>query len=276
MSTNEEINNLTETNDNIPQNTNYDLPFQEMDNPMLNMTPIQVSPWGGEFNSCNVIEGLNLSSNMELNSDIQQIINIHHDMVHLLSDHFTTVIDKENDEDIQKHKKIIDDGMKSFTNLFQEFDKQQKKTISLENDFKRILEETNKNIMKLKEFSNFMIQLDSKYDEEEIKQLNRMMIQLSEKIKDNSKCEEMKKEYQKQSYLMKYYFHHFIKSINGANLGSTCSLCLQRQVNTFMEPCGHTACSECIQELKRGGSEYNMNCFLCRKSIHRFHKIFFT
>ena len=122
-----------------------------------------------------------------------------------------------------------------------------------------------------------MIQMDSKYSDLEISSLNKNMITISEKIRTNSKCEELKKEYQKQSYLMKYYLHHFVKKINGANLGSTCSLCLQRQVDTFMNPCGHTGCSECIQMLKdSGGNEYTTNCFMCRKVVTKFQKIYFT
>ena len=273
--------------DNIPQNRNqfsnedmnnpgYSFNFENSDN-FENMTPLQVAPWISDFNTCNTIENLNTTSNFELNQDIQKIIDIHQDMVGLLSDRFTVELDKEKEEELVEHKKIIENGMKSIELLSDRFQEQQKKTLLAEKKFKEVLSETSDDANKIKDFTTFMIQMDSKYKDPEIKSLNKTMIDISDKIKKNSKCEELKQDYQKQTYLMKYYLHHFIKKLNGANLGSTCSLCLQRQVDTFMNPCGHTGCSECIQMLKEsGGNEYTTNCFMCRKVVIKFQKIYFT
>ena len=263
--------------DNIPTNqlqfpNNPPFEFENLEN----MNPLRVAPWASDFNTCNTIENLNATSNFELNQDIQKIIDIHQDMVGLLSDRFTSEINKEKDEEIVKHKQIIQDGMKSIDLLAHQFQEQQKKTLLAEKEFKEVLNETSDEANKIKDFTTFMIQMDSKYNDPEIKLLNKTMVDISDKIRKNSKCEELKKEYQKQNYLMKYYLHHFIKKINGGNLGSTCSLCLQRQVDTFMNPCGHTGCSECIQILKSRGNEYNTNCFMCRKLVTKFQKIYFT
>ena len=76
-------------------------------------------------------------------------------------------------------------------------------------------------------------------------------------------------------YILKYYLHHFIKKMNHGNIGSTCSLCLQKPVDTFLNPCGHTGCKECIETLKKREGEYNTNCFLCRQRVNSFHKIYF-
>lgn len=266
---------------------NYDrFPDIDVNSPIINyenisnvnesLNHIQVSPWGSDFNSCHTIENLNMTSNFELNKDIQEIIDIHQDMVLLLSERFITDLDKEKDEDLLKHKKTIEEGMDSFKLLTKEFQAQQNKTLLAEKEFKLMLEETSKDTDKIKDFTTFMIQLNSKYDDPEIDSLNKTMVKISEKIKNNSKCKELKEEYQKQNYLMKYYLHHFIKGINGGNLGSTCNLCLQRQVDTFMDPCGHTGCSDCILKLKNNGSEYNTNCFICRRHVNRFQKLFFT
>lgn len=278
---------MNNVSDNIPQNRNqfsnedmnnpgYSFNFENLEN-LENITPLRVAPWASDFNTCQTIENLNATSNFELNQDIQQIIDIHQDMVGLLSDRFTSDAEEEKDKEIVEHKKIIDEGMKSIELLANKFQEQQKKTLLAEQEFKEVLNETSDEANKIKDFTTFMIQMDSKYSDLEISSLNKNMITISEKIRKNSKCEELKKEYQKQTYLMKYYLHHFVKKINGANLGSTCSLCLQRQVDTFMNPCGHTGCSECIQMLKEsGGNEYTTNCFMCRKVVTKFQKIYFT
>ena len=265
------LDTIPQYNSEFPDNMNSTLTLDNLEN----MNPLRVAPWSSDFNTCHTIENLNATFQIELNRDIQNMINIHQDMVQLLNDRFTTEINEE-DEEIIEHKKRIEGGMKSFELLTKDFQAQQKKTLLAEEEFKKALEETSKDTEKIKEFTAFMIQLDSKYDDPEIKNLNQSMIDISEKIKKNSRCEELKKEYHKQIYVMKYYLHHFIKKINSGNLGSTCSLCLTRCVDTFMDPCGHTACSACIEELKGRGSEYNINCFLCRKVVNKFHKLYFT
>ena len=160
----------------------------------------QVNPWGGDFNSCHTIENLNMTSNFELNKDIQGIIDIHRDMVQLLNERFITDLDKEKDEDLLKHTKIIEEGMNSFKLLTKEFQAQQTKTLLAEKEFKLMLEETSKDTDKIKDFTAFMVQLNSKYDDPEIDSLNKTMVKISKKIKDNSKCKELKDEYQKQNY----------------------------------------------------------------------------
>ena len=63
-----------------------------------------------------------------------------------------------------------------------------------------------------------------------------------------------------ESSLLQYYIVHFVKPLNGGNMGSTCNICMQRNVNRFLDPCGHTICSECLQECQD-------SCFICRSHI---------
>ena len=62
------------------------------------------------------------------------------------------------------------------------------------------------------------------------------------------------------------------KLINQMNVGSTCSICLQDNVDSYFNPCGHTACSNCINK----NSEYDRPCPLCRKQVRSIHKLFFN
>ena len=48
-----------------------------------------------------------------------------------------------------------------------------------------------------------------------------------------------------------------------------------KPVDTFLNPCGHTGCEDCIKKLKEREGEYNTNCFLCRQRVNSFHKIYF-
>ena len=41
----------------------------------------------------------------------------------------------------------------------------------------------------------------------------------------------------------------------------TCSICMERNVDTFLDPCGHLACEQCMS---RSGT---LNCPMCRRAI---------
>ena len=67
----------------------------------------------------------------------------------------------------------------------------------------------------------------------------------------------------------KYYFE-IIKIINNFNMGNTCSICVERTVDSFLNPCGHTACNICIEKMN------NLNgCFICRMPIINTKKLYY-
>lgn len=45
-----------------------------------------------------------------------------------------------------------------------------------------------------------------------------------------------------------------------------CGICFNNQINTTLIPCGHCYCDKCIKE--------SNECFYCRKTITKKHKIF--
>lgn len=46
----------------------------------------------------------------------------------------------------------------------------------------------------------------------------------------------------------------------------TCSICAENKINICCNPCGHTYCDKCINEIN--------NCYLCRNEIKSFIKIY--
>jgi len=84
--------------------------------------------------------------------------------------------------------------------------------------------------------------------------------------------EPIKKEYiiEKQRYQQHM---NILRLLNQMNVGSTCSICLQENVNSYFDPCGHTACLTCCDK----NTEYNNdNCPLCRKSISSVRRLYFS
>ena len=166
--------------------------------------------------------------------------------------------------------------MNSFNTLLDEFQKQNKLLLTYEKEYKENYEKSQTDIQKITDFKDFMISNHSKYLDLDSSELSELFLKTIKDIEKDNKLKEYNDKYMKQNYITNLYINRFLKRINGCNIGSTCSLCLQRQVDTFMEPCGHTACSECIDELKQRNGEYSCNCFLCRKKVFKFHKLYFT
>lgn len=238
------------------------------DNPNLN--------WNS-MTGTSLISNLNMNlinNTTELNGDLDKIMKIKSEFQNYLSDHFEEITD-EQEKDITEHKSKIENGLQSIHTLMEEFDKQQRKVMELEEKYKKSIESIQSDSMKINEFSDFVTKINKKYKDIKIDEISKPIVSLCETIKDNSENLKLKQEYHKELYILKYYFQHFIKKINQGNIGSTCSLCIQQPVDTFLNPCGHTACSGCIEKLKEREGEYNINCFICRQRVNSFHKLYF-
>jgi hypothetical protein len=49
----------------------------------------------------------------------------------------------------------------------------------------------------------------------------------------------------------------------------TCAVCLEAMCDTFLDPCGHTVCSDC-------SSRINRKCPYCRGSVHKSVRMIFS
>ena len=222
------------------------------------------------------IEMLNMfmNNNDTMDDNVKKIHKIHYDLIQS-NNNINYTADKQ-DKDIIHHEKLINENMSSFYTLIEEFQKQNDLLLTYEKEYKDNYEKSQLDIRKITDFKDFIISIHSKYKDLDSSELSKLFLKTIQNIEKDNKLKECNTKYLKQNYITNLYLNRFIKRINGCNMGSTCSLCLQRQVDTFMEPCGHTACSECVNELKERNGEYTCNCFLCRKKIFKFHKLYFT
>ena len=81
----------------------------------------------------------------------------------------------------------------------------------------------------------------------------------------------------KKLHSKKFHKHlNIIKLINQMNVGSTCSICFQDNVDSYFNPCGHTACSKCMSKTGEFYDDDHRPCPLCRKQVMSIHKLFFA
>ena len=157
-------------------------------------------------------------------------------------------------------KQSLHATVKTVKDVYVHMNSQMKKVNQLENEYKLELETVERNVSKLTDFIDFLNILIAKHDDLDIKDIVKGIRTIIHTLSDDSRIKQLHDSYKFESSLLQYYIEHFVKPINGGNMGTTCSICMQRSVNRFFDPCGHTICSECLQECQD-------SCFICRSHI---------
>ena len=257
--------------DNISGNSTYDMNPNDLT--YVNDNNFSQISWNNTIISCQKIENLNSLHNFD--NVVQEIINIHKEITY--DNDYEFKKDYQGDEEVNKHEIMINNFSDNYKTISQEFQKHQQLTLISETKYKTNYDKLQSDIGKVTDFKEFALSINSRYENLETNKLNESILEIIKKINDDNDNNPLKEDFVKQNYIFNLYLYKFIKEINSCNNGSTCSICLMNKVDTFMEPCGHTGCSECIEKLKeRSGGEYNCNCFLCRKNVIKFHKLYFT
>jgi len=176
------------------------------------------------------------------------------------------------DEELAKNMKLITEFREVSEKLHREFRASLERTREKESALRASYAKTQESLDTVRKFSSFLQGLDP----EDHAEIQEMMVTLSEKIRDKDTLSDTKAAYQKELYILQNYLYKYLKPLNSGNMGNTCSLCFQKPVDTFLNPCGHTGCSECMKRLREmDGSDNRNHCFFCRKTIHSFHKLYF-
>ena len=94
-------------------------------------------------------------------------------------------------------------------------------------------------------------------------------------INENDKLKEYKREYiQKRKLLNKHI--HLINSINSWNTSAICPICITDKIDSYCNPCGHTACRKCLDKTSNIVNNVNHNkCPICREHIMDIRKLYF-
>ena len=179
------------------------------------------------------------------------------------------------EEDIKKHKEFLQETKSILEKGMNEFTKEQDKLLELEMKYKESIKKTSSDIEIIETFINFIANTNSKYPHVNFKDIETNIQNVCKEIKEKNESIQLKQDYMKQLFITNLYTQALVKNANIMNVGYTCSLCLQAPVTTYINPCGHTGCEDCIKKLQSYGSD-NYNCHICRKPINSFHKIYFS
>jgi len=200
-----------------------------------------------------------------------ELINNTHDL--------NNISDEEMNEevnDFDEKYKNLHEGIHLF---MKDMTKCREKLLSLEKDLKEKENENKKDITLVQTFLDFVVNLKESTDEEVVSDTFKgEIVKVCDNIKENNSFKEVKNEYDKTK---KNYLKYLktLSLINNLNVGNLCSICIQNNVTTYYNPCGHTTCETCKERLMEYSGETNISgcrCPICRVNIRESKKIYFN
>lgn len=207
------------------------------------------------------------------NSNIQAVswlplITMKEELINHIKD--TSTNDIQLDETEQS---FLDNVSNTMIEFMKKFKTQLERMNQAEKKMKDAMNKNNKNIDKLSTFIQFLETLHS-YDKcsDHTDTIEKELLALSSTIKNDDQFKEIK-----ETYMLEHKrFHKYVnilKLFNQMNVGTTCSICLEENVDSYFNPCGHTACAKCCEKTLK--MKYNDNmCPLCRKPIQTVNKLY--
>ena len=172
-------------------------------------------------------------------------------------------------EEIDKIIETIDSFYPKFMKLQDELD-------DLNINYNKELKHTKNDIIKIKSSIKFMEQMEEDYKlDESIRDIINKLNDYSKRILENNKLKNDKDMYIKKRKELNSYLY-FIQKLNRWNTTSICPICITNRIDSYCNPCGHTACKNCLERKPSTPNNINNNkCPICREYISEIRKLFF-
>lgn len=157
--------------------------------------------------------------------------------------------------------------------FMKKFTKQKQKMDDAEVQMNKCIQQTEKDIEIFTTFIHFLTKVNNNYDKD-ITSLEGPIQDMCKSIKDNNNIKKYKDEYNKEKTIFLKQLR-LLKLVNQMNVGSTCSICLQENVDSYFNPCGHTGCHKCCDKYLKLSND-NKKCPLCRTQVYNINKLYFN
>lgn len=209
------------------------------------------------------------------NNVLHKIIKMKEDIIISMKEN--TVLD---DNDNMEYLDTISDEFIKFMKMFS---KERDKLLDVESKMKECEKKTERDLKTITTFINFLQNINKDYNED-TSNLEKPISEIIEKIKLNNKYKDCKKKYDIQKNIYSKHLN-ILRIVNQMNVGSTCSICLQENVNSYFNPCGHTACEKCCEKYINMTDDNMMDdnmmddtkkCPLCRTYVLDIKKLYFN
>ena len=152
----------------------------------------------------------------------------------------------------------FDKIIRELEEIFKDFENIQNDTKNSAEEYEKSLKELKCDIEKLNDFQDFRSSKNFKNEQKLIEPVVKNIEEICKNMLDGNRHDEIKDKHNKKMIILKLYMHGFIKTINKGNTGTTCNICMTNNIDSYVNPCGHTGCSKCLEKLE----DYEMKCFV--------------
>jgi hypothetical protein len=190
------------------------------------------------------------------------------------------------EEITEESKKYIEDNTDLVSKIksnLQLFSKLQKELYEVDDEFQKELHYMKQQIGTMDTMISFIQKLpEETRKEEDMKLIIEKMNTIGGNIQTTEKITTIKKRYNEKRQVLESHLN-LIKLINQGNHSNLCAICLEKPVDHYSNPCGHTACKTCFDKNKQElitnenmvQSHMNYKCPFCRIHIQSIKPLYF-
>lgn len=217
-----------------------------------------------DFN--NITEPVCIANNLT-----DEPIQIRENLINILNDKDILPIDDPDFKDEE-----IDDIVSKLKGFTKNFDTLQKDLDEAHEKYEDASKTTQGNIQKINNSIQLIKTCSKEYDSDSsTKNIIDSLKDYIKTINENDKLSVIKEEYiQKRKLLNKHIY--LINTINSYNTSAICPICITDKIDSYCNPCGHTACRKCLDKSSNIINNVNHNkCPICREHIMDIRKLYF-
>ena len=246
----------------------------------MNYSPLSINASGDQ--DTNMLLDMNMNPDMNANANnpgpfciinnlIQEPIQIRDNLLNILNNRDILPIDDLD----TKHEKI-DDMINQIKSFNTELMSLQDEIEEYHTKYQEEVKKTKENIDKIDCSIQFIQTCNKDYEsDEKVKSIVDSLNEYIKTIDDNSKLKTAKEEYiQKRKLINKHLC--LINAVNKLNIVAICPICLTDKIDSYCNPCGHTACQNCLDKNSSILNNINHNkCPICREYVMNIRKLYF-
>ena len=206
-----------------------------------------------------------------INNLIQEPIQIRDNLLNILNNRDILPID-----DLDTNHEKIDDMINQIKSFNTELMGLQDEIEEYHTKYQEEVKKTKENIDKIDCSIQFIQTCNKDYEsDEKVKSIIDSLNEYIKTIDDNDKLKTAKEEYiQKRKLINKHLC--LINAVNKLNIAAICPICLTDKIDSYCNPCGHTACQNCLDKNSIISNNINHNkCPICREYVMDIRKLYF-
>ena len=223
-----------------------------------------------DIDAGDIISEKNLKSDINLSpleKEIKKLRNDIHDFSEKDWDDINEDIKKKGNHQTEEDKESDHSAaINSIENIRIKIKKTHREYLSIE---RKLVNAFNRNklfINKVSEFNDF-IQTSFTEDHHNIPELKTQLMDLIVKNNDDNNLRILISEFvdKRTDFTALLRATRVVQELQST---PCCPMCLSAPLDSFVNPCGHTGCKEClIKSIQSNNSNMNLNCPICRKAI---------